>query len=360
MGKSIYILLLSLFTCSFSYGQGVSCASADPFCTSTALSFPNNTGVADAETTEPGNDYDCLDTSPNPAWYYMEIGTSGNLIFDIEQTSAAGSGLDVDFILYGPYNDLTQALNYCGDHGNANTAADPNQVVDCSYSTSAQETANIGSATTGDVYLMLITNFSNQAGTITFEQTGGSGSTNSGIVLPVELISFYGDCNNDFVQLEWSTSTEINNAYFTIERSLDAVNYTPIATINGNGSTNNLSSYSYIDNDVLKQAYYRLKQTDFNGDYKYFSSIFIECESDPVFSLYPNPFKEEITITVTKPGNYKLKIEDYLGRNVFSKTLERSLLQKISLRNLQTQGMYFASLYNQDGKLIFVEKIFKQ
>ncbi|MBL4670350.1 MAG: hypothetical protein JKY30_13960 [Flavobacteriales bacterium] len=179
------ILAILLFGQSFfAVGQGATCAAADPFCTSTVYSFPNNTGVADAETTEPGNNYGCLDTSPNPAWYYMEVGTSGNLIFDITQTSGAGSGLDVDFILYGPYTDLTEAISYCGNHGNASTAADPNQVVDCSYDPAPQETVTINSATAGDVYMILITNFSNEAGTITFQQTGGSGSTNCSIVVP--------------------------------------------------------------------------------------------------------------------------------------------------------------------------------
>jgi hypothetical protein len=98
----IICLLLILIVNKDLFSQGASCAAADPFCTSTVYSFPNNTGIADAETTEPGNNYDCLTTSPNPAWYYMEIATSGDLILDISQTNGAGTGIDVDFILYGP------------------------------------------------------------------------------------------------------------------------------------------------------------------------------------------------------------------------------------------------------------------
>src|SRR5690606_27357684 len=125
------------------------CASADPFCTGSTYTFPNSTGTS----SEPGNNYGCLDTQPNPAWYYMEIATGGNMDIGISQTSIGGSGIDVDFILYGPYSNLAQAMSYCGNHGNASTAADPNQIVDCSYSPSPTETANITGAVAGQVYV---------------------------------------------------------------------------------------------------------------------------------------------------------------------------------------------------------------
>src|SRR5690606_1598578 len=110
--------------------------------------------------------------------------TGGNMDIGISQTSIGGSGIDVDFILYGPYSNLAQAMSYCGNHGNASTAADPNQIVDCSYSPSPTETANITGAVAGQVYVMLLTNYSNQAGNITFSQTGGTASTNCAIVGP--------------------------------------------------------------------------------------------------------------------------------------------------------------------------------
>ncbi len=165
---------------SLSFGQGATCATADPFCTSTVYAFPNqvNNGSAPAC----GNDYDCLSTTPNPVWYYMEIGTSGNLVFDITQSDGNGSGIDVDFILYGPFTNLANAQSECCNLGNG-TAAN-NTVIDCSYAPAPQETATIGGAVAGEVYMMLITNFSNQTGTITFQQTGGTGSTNCAIVQP--------------------------------------------------------------------------------------------------------------------------------------------------------------------------------
>ncbi|MCB0379968.1 MAG: hypothetical protein KDD24_01845, partial [Flavobacteriales bacterium] len=166
------------------FGQGATCGAADPFCTGNTYTFPNNTGVGSAGG---GNNYDCLSTTPNPAWYYMEVATSGNINIGISQTTNTGAPIDVDFILYGPYDDLTQALSYCGNHGNASTAADPNQVVDCSYDPSPTETAVIPNAQAGDVYIMLLTNYANQAGTIQFSQTGGTGATDCSIVNPCSI-----------------------------------------------------------------------------------------------------------------------------------------------------------------------------
>ncbi len=124
------LILISLLTVVYNiqlFSQGTSCSQPDPFCTGTTYTFPNNTGQSPASTTNPGNNYDCLSTSPNPAWYYLEVATAGNIDIGISQTTGTGTataGIDVDFILYGPYDNLTQAISYCGNHGNASTAAD--------------------------------------------------------------------------------------------------------------------------------------------------------------------------------------------------------------------------------------------
>lgn len=149
------------------FSQGTNCATADPFCTGTTYTFPNNTGVADMGT------YQCLTTTPNPAWYYLQIANSGNIDIHITQTNSSGSGIDVDFIMWGPF---TSVSNACA------TITPSTSAVDCSYSTAATEDANIPSAVTGQFYMLLLTNFSNQPGTISFSQTGGTGSTDCSIV----------------------------------------------------------------------------------------------------------------------------------------------------------------------------------
>ncbi|MCB9174745.1 MAG: hypothetical protein H6589_09070, partial [Flavobacteriales bacterium] len=170
------ITMISLFILTSKvYGQGATCAAADPFCTGTSYSFPNSTG-----TTAPGgNNYGCLSTQPNPAWYYMQIGTSGNIDITISQVTNSGAGIDVDFIMYGPYNSLPIALADCGNMGNPSS-----EIEDCSYSTASTEVANIVGGVSGQYYMLLITNYSNISGNISFSQTGGTGSTNCAIINP--------------------------------------------------------------------------------------------------------------------------------------------------------------------------------
>ena len=104
MKKNYLLLVLLGFLCINVYGQSSSCATADPFCAGGAsLTFPNVTGAGPAE---PGN-YACLATQPNAAWFYLQIGIAGNLRFHIHQENSGGSGLDVDFIAWGPFASPT-------------------------------------------------------------------------------------------------------------------------------------------------------------------------------------------------------------------------------------------------------------
>ena len=153
-------------------GPGAICSSAQTFCTSSTYTFPNSTGQPSLGG---GGIYGCLGTSPNPVFYYMQIANPGNLIFNISQTGASG-GLDVDFALWGPFTSLSDGCSQL------NALCPTITPISCSYSTAAVETATITGAQTGQFYIILITNFSNQTGTITFNQTGGTGTTNCNIV----------------------------------------------------------------------------------------------------------------------------------------------------------------------------------
>ncbi len=164
MRKIDLILIFCLFSI-ISFGQGINCATSDPFCTGTTYNFPLATNNGSAEV---GPAYTCLLTQPNPVWYYLLIDQPGNL--DITIQSSPGT-YDVDFSMWGPFS----SLNNCGNLTAANT-------VDCSYSTSYIEYANISNALTGQYYILLITNYSNSVTDVTFSQTGGTGTTNCNIV----------------------------------------------------------------------------------------------------------------------------------------------------------------------------------
>ncbi|MCZ2249700.1 MAG: CUB domain-containing protein [Bacteroidia bacterium] len=142
---------------------GDDCNSANPFCTGTTYTFANNTNQPNLGA------IDCLYSTPNPVWYYMQIANPGNLNIDIAQYDNFGFPIDVDFDLWGPFPNIPTG---CAAIYNGTAPS-----VDCSYSASAFEQANIVGAQTGEVYILLLTNYSNTAGTITFNAASGSTAT---------------------------------------------------------------------------------------------------------------------------------------------------------------------------------------
>ncbi len=121
------------------------------------------------------------------------------------------------------------------------------------------------------------------------------------IPLPVELVMFDGACHGDFVTLEWETASESNNDVFLIERSLDGESFETIGSLDGAGDSNQALAYVYYDTKPEPNAYYRLKQVDFDGAYTYTDMINIACSdvADPMFMVYPNPFKSELHVVVS-------------------------------------------------------------
>lgn len=170
--KIIFNIILFLIVPFLSFGQGSTCATADPFCSGSGVVFPNAT----SGTAQSGPSYGCLSTRPNPAWYYMQIGNTGSITLTISQTSNSGNPIDVDFIIWGPFSTLN---NIC-----ANSNLSSSNIVDCSYSSNAVEIATIPNAQTGQFYMVLITNFNGSAGTIDFSQTGGSGTSDCNVLYP--------------------------------------------------------------------------------------------------------------------------------------------------------------------------------
>jgi hypothetical protein len=89
-------------------------------------------------------------------------------------------------------------------------------------------------------------------------------------IKPIELISFAAFPHSEGVQLEWITASELNNDYFTIERSQSGEGFEPVNTVRGAGTKSNQSKYSLLDSNPLAgTSYYRLKQTDFDGKSTY-------------------------------------------------------------------------------------------
>lgn len=107
--------------------------------------------------------------------------------------------------------------------------------------------------------------------------TGTCGGSN--VVLPIELLFFKATkLNQRNVELWWSTATELNNDYFTVEKTLDGIDFNEVGIVNGSGTTYSIHDYSLTDYQLQNSAmtYYRLKQTDFDGNYSYSDLISVD------------------------------------------------------------------------------------
>ncbi|WP_439152036.1 PKD domain-containing protein, partial [Winogradskyella sp.] len=186
------------------------CAGALPIC-SDISNVPSPVGIGDAEG---GIDYDCLGSQPNPRWYFLQTGdTPGDLFFTLTQSSTPNGPADndVDFIIWGPFSQPE-----CGaDDLNATTQED------CSYSASATEDITILGAPANSFYVLLITNFSGDAGFINLEldTVNSTATTNCDIICQVNLGADQDLCDGDSYLID----PTFNGAFNTFEWQLDGV-----------------------------------------------------------------------------------------------------------------------------------------
>ena len=138
--------------------------------------------------------------------------------------------------------------------------------------------------------------------------------------LPVRLANFKATPANDETDLTWTTTSEINNDYFQVERSTDGIAYQAIGTVTGHGHSVHEIDYDFTDpSPAYGVNYYRLKQVDFDGKFVYSNIITAETSSNPNFQLYPNPaanvvkikyegpFIHDIPFTISNVQGYILK-----------------------------------------------------
>lgn len=179
--------------------------------------------------------------------------------------------------------------------------------------------------------------------------------------LPISLLLFNCRLNDDIVDINWVTANEINNDYFTIERSKDGLVFTPIIYTKGAGTSNGEIEYLEIDkNPYYGVSYYRLKQTDYDGSSDYSGIVTIYRKSDIAnsISIYPNPFNDIITVSFSNVeiNNSLIKILDISGRILRTDIIESN----IYTMNLSQypKGIYILQV-SFEGENYF-DKIIKQ
>lgn len=308
---------------------------------SNAISFTNqvacNLGV------NPGCNSDipnCAATIENSVFYSFVKPVSGAFDVTISNVQCEGGGNDLQSAIYraSTINCNTQ-LNSSG-----------NQIDDQCFTGSYTYTIN-NTDPIGTEYIIWFDG-----------NTGAACKWGFQVIdpLPVELLSFSAQCSYGKPLLEWSTASELNNDFFTIEKSLDGINFEVFDYVSGHGNSNSNIHYTWMgESSIYETEYYRLKQTDYNGASKYLGTKAINCKLENQLLIYPNPIDNAFTVLL--PDDYvfpvTIQVIDHLGRIVFEKEINDNSVN-VDLNETIATGTYFVKVYNQSN--LFVEKVIKE
>lgn len=172
--------------------------------------------------------------------------------------------------------------------------------------------------------------------------------------LPITLADFSANKLEKEVLLEWETQSELNNEYFTIERSPDGIRYFELGNIAGAGNSTERLFYEYLDeNPFTGKNYYRLKQTDFDGNFTYSDVRIVEFEGkEAVLNIFPNPVSFDAVAFqywAPKENAISINIIDLSGKVILAQ--EGMAQQGMNYFDLKIEdlpkGVYFVKIMNE-------------
>ncbi len=204
--------------------------------------------------------------------------------------------------------------------------------------------------------------YAQRSGWTTFSQYS-IGISNS--PLPIELSDFQAYCFKEYTLLKWSTSSETNNDYFTLEKSGDGNIWSAFNIIPGAGNSNTLIHYDGKDYDLPgedRPVYYRLKQTDYDGQFSISPVISINCYSVTNESnIYISSSSETGDIVVSFAGAegniYMITVVDMLGRKLFNNEV---MVTSENHQYFIEGGMFSSGVYNiviQSDKTVITKQV---
>jgi hypothetical protein len=184
---------------------------------------------------------------------------------------------------------------------------------------------------------------------------GAGGSSGCFATLPVTWISYSArQLNDQQIKIDWSTAQEVNNNFFTVQRSYDGVNFDNVGKVTGSGNSNQTHTYTYVDNfNYNGIVFYRLAQTDFDGKINYSDIIAVSCSNHKglSFDVFPNPAASDNEISISVAGleensEVLVVLMDQLGKSIFTKAFiieNNDILVAIGKEMNLSKGVYFVS-----------------
>lgn len=173
-------------------------------------------------------------------------------------------------------------------------------------------------------------------------------------LLPITLNYFTASQSSDEIAFEWQTASEVNNDFFTIEYSIDGVHFNELLREDGNGTTSETNDYyaTASAENFAGITYFRLKQTDFNGEYSYSDVVYVAVESNETdLYVFPNPTTDYITVAGNPISAY---VSDTFGRNMSCVQTSENTFDVAGL----SVGTYYVVVTTRNGKKVlpFVKK----
>lgn len=319
------------------------------------LAIPNNEGFTFPVGNSAYNPINITNRTGTAEWFSVrvldeiyEYGTFGNAnteprvkrTWDIDkQTPNANAGNGVDFTFNWNANEVSNPApqNYTLFHHDAN-----------------------GNGWAEVVTGTLDPNFNPAANSMIWTGYKGSfspfGVGDQNAPLPVELLYFTAECKPQGTSLNWASASEVNSAYFEVQRSTDLIHWSVLKTVTALGFHS--SEYTYPE--VLDASqydgvrYYRLRQVDFDGKQEYFQPVAADCpNSGTAVSIYPNPASEQLRIQGAEPGS-DWEIFDVSARSLLRGNIQEEGTELISVLSLPA-GLYHVHLQNRVFPFVVLE-----
>lgn len=242
-------------------------------------------------------------------WFYFQAQTAGTIEFSF----AGPNGQDYDFAVWGPGTDNNPPCplntgdapircSYADVSNTGNPVGLNSAYTDQYESGSGNGWVDALDVQPGETYAMLLNIFMNGNPQPVIDlDLSGTGSLNCTFPLPITLHEFYGINQGDENVLSWIVNSQVNNDYFTIERSVNGFEWEVVGHVDGAGTVQETMYYNLRDsNPYFPVSYYKLKQTDYDGNYSYSEIISISnyrTDSEFISNIFPNPSSDFATFT---------------------------------------------------------------
>jgi hypothetical protein len=219
----------------------------------------------------------------NNSWYeFTALSTTET--FDFTVSNCVGGSNSIQAVVY----DVTTDANGC--------CTNFTQMSNCDGNMPTGSIITATGLTIGNTYMLMVDGTAGAVCDFTVANW-----TATGIILPIELVSFDGVTLPQGNELRWSTATEQNNDYFIVSRSYDGINFETVEVVQGSGHSLQPLDYSILDENIRYGiAYYRLEQVDFDGTKTEFKIIALNrsMNKSQLFYAWPNPFEGNLNITI--------------------------------------------------------------